>query len=103
MDGGGRLNNGFVGRVIEREEGTGEWSSRVDYALVKNAEQDGSVEIFDGTYFGFDIRFLPRQVIHHTRTIQLPRRILMQFDNLSVVCNNSAVFYGSHDESYVHP
>ena len=45
MDTGGRLNDGFVGGVVEGEEGISKWTSRVDYALVKNPQQDGPVKI----------------------------------------------------------
>jgi len=43
-------NGGFVGRVIEGEEGIGEWSSWVEYPLVRMLNQ-----MYGGTHLGFDI------------------------------------------------
>lgn len=58
--------------------------------------------MYEEEYLCLDIPLLPCQVIPNTRAAQLPRRVLEQPDNLSMVCNNSAMLNGRHDKGNVH-
>jgi len=55
-----------------------------------------------GGYLGFDIPLLSCQVIPHTRAVQLPRRVLVQANNLGMVRNDSTVLNGRHDKRDIH-
>ena len=83
MDGGGRLNDGFVGRVIEE-------SVNGPVALIipgRIAELDKSVDIFEGTYFGFDISFPPvRLSLTHT---------LFSFPDVSLCNSTTSVWFAT--------